>query len=638
MKLLYSLALIKSQYDKTQNDYIENFVPLLGNLIIDTKYDKYDFNNESCIHDLIQDFYSIYGMKVPYHPMISIITRATKRGVFRKSGRSLIKCSDCQKFNLESEVEGYTLKFERLYESIQVYASKQYNINLDMTQIDDIIINFLKSDEFDIYYDSKSSSVLLNNKDNYKESENLVLLSSYIKHIYENGSIEYSLFMQFIFGFFLANAITYSRNTLYDGNFKNLAVYLDTPIIFKVLGLEGELSEEAFIEIIKILIENGASLFLFKHDYDEILQILEACKHFLTPDRYDPSKSNRVLDYFYENEFTASDVELFINTLQNKLMNFEITIIDKPSYSDESKHKFQIDEVEAMNRIKEHYQNNNHKDIDTLSDTIRIDVQSMVSIQKLREGSHPRNLKEARYIFVTNNFTLAKISNDLENKDDEIKYKTLPAIVTDTFIGTLLWLHNPLKYESIINRKLIEHCCSVLKPDNRFMERVLKQASILRERDQISDEEFIVIKSVKFRQDALLEIALNDQSIVDPNTTMEMLREMQHKFANPIKEELNRERLKNQQLEEKNHIYEIEKAKIRNKILEASKVISCIIIMPVIIMLCCIAFIDNNLSRIILSLLTVVAVIVEMNFLKFRVKIAKYIFDLLCHLFGADEV
>lgn len=96
--------------------------------------------------------------------------------------------------------------------------------------------------------------------------------------------------------------------------------------------------------------------------------------------------------------------------------------------------------------------------------TMQIDVTSLISVHKLRVGNRPRTMNEAKHIYLTTNGALACVSNSIENgiHGEQIRY--LPSIVTDTFIGTMLWLHYPQKCSDILDRKLIEHCCSILQP------------------------------------------------------------------------------------------------------------------------------------------------------------------------------
>jgi hypothetical protein len=82
-KTIASLALLKVNWDNLKQDYIENFVPFVVALINRAKYDVIDANK------ICKDFEVAYGLIIPYHPVVSILTRAIRRGYITRSKKGI---------------------------------------------------------------------------------------------------------------------------------------------------------------------------------------------------------------------------------------------------------------------------------------------------------------------------------------------------------------------------------------------------------------------------------------------------------------------------------------------------------------------------------------------------------------------
>jgi hypothetical protein len=76
-----SLAILKVNWDYLKKDYIESFVPFVATLIKTRKYPTVEVNT------LCEDFSRDYGLIIPFHPMMSILKRAKKKGASKKESR-----------------------------------------------------------------------------------------------------------------------------------------------------------------------------------------------------------------------------------------------------------------------------------------------------------------------------------------------------------------------------------------------------------------------------------------------------------------------------------------------------------------------------------------------------------------------
>ena len=72
-KTIKTIALLKTIYEQSNSDYIELFIPFIATLILKKNY------SEITIEKICNDFADEYGLKIPYHPMQTIIRRAKKK-------------------------------------------------------------------------------------------------------------------------------------------------------------------------------------------------------------------------------------------------------------------------------------------------------------------------------------------------------------------------------------------------------------------------------------------------------------------------------------------------------------------------------------------------------------------------------
>ena len=63
--------------------------------------------------------------------------------------------------------------------------------------------------------------------------------------------------------------------------FINKTLYIDTPIIFRLLGYYGNFYEQEYKFLIQSLIEKNCKIYIFKRNYDEVLKVCVQPKNML---------------------------------------------------------------------------------------------------------------------------------------------------------------------------------------------------------------------------------------------------------------------------------------------------------------------------------------------------------------------
>jgi len=528
-RTIASLALLRMNWDKYKKDYIEVFIPFIVTLI---SKKKYQIINENVIR---QDFKEEYGLSIPYYPMITILRRTKKRGyIDRKDGigenyKPVKDLVEADEFSENAAV------LERKYNKVLnkfVDFCKMIDVIINLEDADRILIAFLRDYDLDIIFANYDVQSLLPDVSNTDKEK--YLIGKYIQVANVNEPEVFGFLVDISFGHIIANAILYDINLEKFQGKISANCYLDTGILFDLLGLNYESRQTASKELLQSLIGNRSSIYVFRHTYDELLGIINGCIEWVENKLYDPYKASRALLFFKDQEFTASEVESFILNIEKQLDDLHIKIIDAPDPNDQLLQRFQIDEKELQEFIVNTYKQKNPFFDETDKDfTLYQDVKSISTVCKLRRGYKPLKISDAKHIFITSNATLAFASRQFECMDAEINdeglgrtYFFIPTTMTDVFIGTLLWGQSPAKIISINQKKLISNCYAAMQPTKQLMKKYTQIAEREYKKGVVTEDEYTILKVSRMARNILVEETMNDPDLFTEKNITDILSEI----------------------------------------------------------------------------------------------------------------
>lgn len=443
-KTIASLAILKVNWDECRKDYIEGFIPFIATLIAKKKYSEIEQNT------ICKDFAEEYGLIIPYHAMITILTRAKKRGLIEKNnhGKNTPIKGEIAKLEFSSESLEQQRKYTNIIKEIIKFSNEQYGVSLTKEECESAFISFLKDHDLEILFASREEQSILPNIKSSKKHK--FLINSFIRWSHNSEPELFKYVVDIATGHILASALLYDKFDKFNAKVRGINYYFDTGFIIRLLGIEGEQRKEACIELLKILSEERAKLFIFRHTREEILNILQRCLRWVGNPQYDPSKASPATSHFVQNDYTESDVEAFIVNLNTRLEENNINIIGIPDPNKD--YCYQIDEKKLYEIIVSNYRKRNpYFEEQERGPTLQKDIASISAIYKLRKGRYPQTIKEAEHIFVTTNIGLAFASSRFEISENKEQF-SIPASMTDVFVGTQVWLQLPAKV-SILNEK-----------------------------------------------------------------------------------------------------------------------------------------------------------------------------------------
>jgi hypothetical protein len=528
-RTIASLALLRMNWDKYKKDYIEVFIPFIVTLICKKKY---EIIWEKVIR---KDFKEEFGLSIPYYPMLTLLNRAKKRGYIIKRNQKEHSYIPKRDLVEKDDFSDSSAMMERKYNEVSlsfITFCKKYDVEIDLENADRILIAFLKEKDLDILFASRQiDSVLPEVSTNEKEK---FLISKFIQEAHDSDSDIFDFMVDIAFGHIIASSLLYENDLVKFQGKISANCYLDTGILFDLLGINYEDRENASKDLLKSLQDNGSVIYIFRHTYDELMGILEGCLEWIEKESYDPLKASRTLLFFKDKDYSASDVESFILGIDDKRKLLRIEIIEDSDPNNVLIQQYNIDEKCFYELLVGNYKKSNPLFDEYDRDfTLYQDVRSISEVTKLRVGKKPVKLSDAKHIFITTNSTLAYTSRQYERETDskneklDFNYFYIPTTITDIFMGTILWAQSSTaKIESINQKKLIATCYAAMQPTKLVLKKFIDTAEKEYQKGSVTKDEYTLLRVSRMARNLLAEETLNDVERFTENTVTEILQEI----------------------------------------------------------------------------------------------------------------
>ena len=538
-KHLLSSAYLKALHDEEKKILLDLYLPLLIEFF---RKRNIGIIKEDKIDELSLQLEEEFGLKISTHALTSLLNRAKKKGILQRQ-ENMYKVKDLDKFKFKLDFKEAENTVIKLIDILENNIKKQFpGKEISRETIENTLWDYLGQFDYQLIMESPTME-----SKKLRKNENLFILGNVICRLYQENQEFVELFQNVIVGHFLSRLIFYDPNFL-QAKYENLNIYLDTRIILRLVGGEGETLKKIYEKFIFDLINQNVKLFIFQHTYDEVTGILEGCYNWIDNEGYDPSKASLALRYFKEKGYRQSDIELLKNNLPNELEKLNIKIVDSPDII----LKYQIDENKLKNVIIEVYSANPYFEPVEKEYTIEKDIKSISSIYQLRKGSKPINLKQTKHLFITSNIGLAYAALKFHKEEFKEAGFSIPACVTDIFLGTMSWINNPDKIKIYSPLWIIPLSISIIRPSKDFLEKWHNEIKKLLNQGQIDETTFILLRDSSLSRELLEEKTMGDPDQITPKTPIEIL------------EEIKREAYKKYEEEKKAH----EETKLHKEILE----------------------------------------------------------------------
>ncbi len=531
LKTLTSLALMQTQL--LSQDYLSTFLPFIATLTLKKKYENID------ISIIVKDFKDEYGIGIPRAPMLSILSKSVSKGLISPShdGKYLPVWDEMQKISFLSEQCERNSEIDIILNCFIDFVKQKHNIHIDKTEAVDSFVNFL--DEYSPRtisgeYDADEEGEINSNK-------NLYLMGEFIQYSVKTNLTIFDSIRKLSMAYLITTALTFDQPVDSRVNeLLNITLYLDTPIVLRLLGLQTEELQLAYKEMFANFKTTINSTFkIFQHTLDEISGIISDCANWIDNPSYNPMYANSALLNFIKRKFNKIQVELYRTTLERKLQEIEIEV-DNTGYYNEFNQNTQIDvEIFRKKLIEAYTKNNPNYNVERNSNSLSHDIHSVENIVKLWGRKSSKSYSNLGYLFITTNSTLAYVSRKYTSEYwwDNKNHKS--PCITDYYLGTMVWLSTPAdKIESVSKLKLLADCSAATTLSREVMEKFTFELQKLKDTRGIKNSDFLLLRQLVYEKNYLQNLTLNEEEAFKDDILEQLLDDIKADIQKPLIETL----------------------------------------------------------------------------------------------------
>lgn len=519
-KSLVSLAILKVNWNERGADYIDNFVPFVGEVL---RLAHDDVVSLSILQEGIKNEFGLY---IPQGALKTILVRAERNNYVTHNNGVYIRNLQ----NIPNDFINEKTRALRILRTITdkfiKYCKDHHNVSLDETEAEKTLLDFIQKSNIPILQTAVRGTPL--EIKTSKSHQDEFLIASFLLYLHERDQDGFEHVETIAKGQMIASLLFLPDINKANQKFNNLTVYLDTRIILRALGLEGKEFETPCSELLRLLLNMGVTLACFNQTYDELRGILDSLAFTLTNKSQVVSRSYSVMDYAISQGWRASDIELIIANLENSLTRLRVFIKQRPDYSI----ALGVNEEKLAEIVNKHLPSQK-------TEAQRHDIDCLTSIHRLRQSQPRYEIETCEYIFVTSNNELARASSEFFI--EEYEKNTVPLCINDHTLATLAWVKNPQYANNLTAQMLISDSCAALRPDRELWGKYLHEIEKLRSQGKISSDDFHILRFSLTARNTLLESTLGSADAFTEGTIPMILARAQQNLTKNIQGHLDQE-------------------------------------------------------------------------------------------------
>jgi len=518
--VLISTAIMSALWEKKQKDTLDLLLPFLKYAIGKTT----QVGSLVDVEKTIDVFRSEFGYDtIPDH-VITIMLKRLSPSILSKKQKSnyrLVASLDEDIRTFEKRRALYREQSRKVGESLFQFLSDNLS---DKRKVDDVdsaltaLIDFFAVRGICIVRNASLLS-LIKNKDGKLD----YCIARFILNEYNRSSEIFDYILDMVKGFFVSTAISLQpHNTaITQAKFKNLRCYIDTRIIIDALGLHLPEAQRAALELLTMLKKQKASLHCFEHTYLEITDIINAYKKGISNPYY--SYAHLTLEAWDMLNYKPIDVDRYQLCLKNKIEALGITIDERPEFDD----SIGFDRCEFEKIITTNMKYNR-------TEAISADVNSILSIVALRNGSHAMEIEKCGFLFVTSNQRLTCVANQFLQAYNS---KHFVPIIADIDLASIVWLKSYSTHPNYPQNKLLENALLAVEPTQSLLDLFFETVDKIKAEGGVTEDEAAILRNDLFCKRELVNAVQGDENALTENVVLTIRDKLKNKYVGDIQSE-----------------------------------------------------------------------------------------------------
>ncbi|MDD4101113.1 MAG: hypothetical protein PHU80_00595 [Kiritimatiellae bacterium] len=334
----------------------------------------------------------------------------------------------------------------------------------------------------------------------------VVLVSKYVLSLHDSDPERFSSFLIVVKGHMLANALLCPDLQKAPKTYNGVSFYFDTPLLVRILGLEGQAKQTAVENLITLLQNLGARVAVFSHSRSELERVVRGAADYIDS----PNGRGAIILEARRTGKTKSDVLIIAGQIDDMLDKAGIEVVRTPHYDE----AYQIDESAFAGVLKDEVSYHNPRAKED-------DINSVRSIYALRHGSAPMNVEHAKAVLVTSNSGFAHAAYEF-GKDFE-ETREVSSVISDFSLANMAWLKAPMGAPDLPMTEVIAFSYAALQPSKELLDKYLSEIDKLEKRGTITERDHQLLRSSDLAQRELMNLTLGEEEALSEKTIAETL-------------------------------------------------------------------------------------------------------------------
>lgn len=520
------MAIIKENWN-ADRDYLSNFEPFVFDAL--RRLPPGDPIETSAVVEAVG---SDFGVRMPQGVVETLLKRATRAGIVSKGAgqrQRFIVPEELDKTADLMQARGDAARdVNALLDALRAHA-QHAGVTLTEDQAEDALLRFLDESGTQFATGRKRGRAVA---DGVKLHQAVALVYSFARHAVERDPEGLRLLEQAVKGSMLSNVLYFENLGSFSSRLDDIAVYIDTPIVLRLLGVSTPQQIEASQELLRMLKGAMVPVNLFTHTVTEVESVLESTARNLRRSRskaasstmHLSSTSREVIEHFIESGKGTADVESVLAELEHRLKLLGVRIAERP----DPLVALTVDEGKLDEALQTAvgYKNDLAK---------QRDIQSIAAIHLLRRGSAVRQLGGCKALFVTTNNALVRGSQRFF-KDEGHNGGTSHLMSESEFV-TQLWIRSPEKSPDLPRKTLIADAYAALNPPGRLWDKYVAEIEKLEAAGVVDEDQVARLVFSTSARGALLDLSLGEADSVEAGTVSAVLERADAALLDPIVQE-----------------------------------------------------------------------------------------------------
>lgn len=562
--IIASLAILHVNWDHDQSkDYLQPFAEMLAEVIYQ--------NDESVltVGALQKQYRELFGLKLPAGVIKSLLRRLEKlKYVQSRDGHFRPELDRLSARNFHTTRHEVLSGYDSLIQKLIDFCASEFEIELFQSEAEQYLESFLAEHQSDLLYAMISGTQPIVPLYSSRNPSQKYMTGCFISAIARDQTKEFDYLEKVLKGMMLANVLYLPDNKRIKKKWST-AIYFDTPFLVEVLGYQGKTKQDLRNELLSGLRGTGAKLRCFRHNLQEVINILYVCLNIIergnVSEAYGPMATT--IDYLVEERFTPPELHLALTQTEGQLGELGIEVYDKPDYV----RQYGVDEAKLEEYLLDGYSSNGNSDKEGQR---KNDIDSVAAIYRLRRGMSFRKIEDCKAVFVSNNVALLKASHRLfAERPGEITH-----CITDFTLSNLLWLLHPDILPEMPRKLIIADAYAATQPDARLWNKYIRRIETLKNRKAIQAEDYYAYRFTQEARASLMEITRGAGDTFTDGTVEDVLKSVKLKFQQETIENASRQQAelqrqadqRTQALSEKLEMKERERKELLDKELRSS--------------------------------------------------------------------